>query len=147
MWHLDPGSESEPGCDVEGGSPSGGLDDRNSEQNSNGAYREVGSEGSCMRSLDPRNTKGIRGTGWWARALDYPKPHVIQTTPVYMPRVYEMNVARLTLGDLPSGPCGSEPLHSGPCGRQKSAKASTSQRWRGRAEHDEPDWLGAFDVR
>lgn len=73
-----------------------------------------------MRNPGPRNTKGIRGIGWWARGLNYPKPNVIQTTPMYMPRAHGMNVARLTLGDLPSGPRGPDPLHGGPSGAEVS---------------------------
>jgi hypothetical protein len=122
-WRWQPGSESEPGSDVEGGSPSGGLGDRNPEPNSKGVRREAESEGSCKQSPGPRNTKRLRGGGGWARGQRDSKPDVIRTQPTYMRRVYGTNVTRLTLGDLPFCPCGLGPSQGDPRVRQKSAEA------------------------
>jgi hypothetical protein len=53
---LEPESESEPGIDVEGVSPSGGLNDRNSEPNSNGARRE-GDRKEAVSKVPARGTR------------------------------------------------------------------------------------------
>jgi len=142
---LEAASESEPRHDVEGASPSGGLNDRNSEQNSNGACRE-GDRKEAACEVPARGTRrAYEATAGGRGSLN------IQSPMSFRPRCRKCSgYMGRTSRVLPWEIC---PVAARQATQERKRMLGRSQQKSvlhcvggGGHEQREPNWLGAFDA-